>query len=133
MGGGTELPHEVYLECLSAAKHWCTYSPKTFIFNEQFVTTLLQLLANDASVEIFKKVVNVLKKMLTTSDHVRLLSSLGLERALQPEAVPEKDLQFLRHIIDYLYASREKFRACTADKMYSAEDEGEDQDKATYA
>lgn len=133
LSGGGDLPHEVYLECLSVAKHWSSHSPKTFIINEQFIQTLLYLLANDSDMNIFKKVVNIVKKMLTTSDHVRLLSNMRFENAIRPEAMPEKDLQFIRHIIDFLYASKEKYHACTADKMYSLEDDDEDQMKAVYA
>ena len=84
--------------------------------------------------QIFKKTINVMKKMLTTSDHVRLLSNMRFEHAIAPAAIPEKDLQFIRHLVDYLYASKEKYRACTADKMYNFEDdEEEDQMKAIYA
>ena len=133
LSGGGDLPHEVYLECLSVAKHWCTYSHKTFIINEQFVQTLLHLLANDTNMNVFKKIINILKKMLTSSDHVRLLSNLRFEHAIKPEAMPEKDLLFIRHIIDYLYTSKEKYQACTADKMYSLEEDDEEQMKAVYA
>ena len=27
------LPAEIYAQCLSVAKHWCKYSPKTFLVN----------------------------------------------------------------------------------------------------
>jgi len=97
------------------------------------VQTLLHLLANDTNMQIFKKIINVMKKMLTTSDHVRLLSNVRFEHAIAPGALPEKDLQFIRHLIEYLYASKDKYQACTADKMYSFDDDEEDQMKAIYA
>lgn len=63
--------------------------------------------------QILKKVINVIKKMLKTSDHVRLLGNLRFEKAIAEDAIPPMDLQFLRHIIDYLYASKDKYLACT--------------------
>ena len=27
------LPSEIYTQCLSVAKHWCKYSPKSFLIN----------------------------------------------------------------------------------------------------
>jgi len=62
-----------------------------------------------------------------------LLSNVRFEHAIAPGALPEKDLQFIRHLIEYLYASKDKYQACTADKMYSFDDDEEDQMKAIYA
>jgi hypothetical protein len=87
-----DLPHEVYLGCLSASKHWCHYARKSFIVNEGLMATIMHLLANDSSIKIFKKLVNILKKLLTTSDHVKLTSNMKFEHAIQPSAIPEKDL-----------------------------------------
>ena len=99
-----ELPNEVYLGCLSVTKHWSNYSRKSFIIHEGLMQTLLNLLANDSSIQIFKKLVNVIKKLLTSSDHVKLTSNMKFEHAIQPNAIPEKDLGFLRHLVDYLFA-----------------------------
>ena len=83
------------------------------MINEQFVSTILHLLLNDSSLTIFKKIVNILKKMLTTSDHVKLISNMSFDRVIQPGAIPDKDLQFIRHLIDYLYNKKDKYQACT--------------------
>ena len=78
---GGSLPHEVVLECLSSTKHWCTYSRRSFMINEIFVSTVLNLL-NDSSITIYKKIVNILKKMLTTSDHVKLICNMSFEKVI---------------------------------------------------
>ena len=77
-----DLPHEVYLGCLSVTKHWSNYSKKSFIIHEGLMQTILSLLANDGSIQIFKKLVNVLKKILTSSDHVKLTSNMKFELAI---------------------------------------------------
>jgi hypothetical protein len=92
LGGGGDLPREVYLACLSVTKHWSCFSRKTFIINEEFIQTILHLLVNDSSMHIYKKVINVIKKMLVQSDHVKLLCNMSLENALKPDAIPERDL-----------------------------------------
>ena len=76
---------------------------------------MLHLLANDASMVIYKKIVNVLKKMLTTSEHVKLLGNTRFELAVQPNVIPEQDIGFIRHVIDYLYSSKNKYTAFTAE------------------
>ena len=87
------LPNEVYTVCLSVAKHWCAYSSKTFIINEQFVETILKLLANETSILLIKKVINVIKRMLKTSDHARLLGEgMKFEFAIAADAIPAIDL-----------------------------------------
>jgi hypothetical protein len=45
-----ELPHEVYLGCLSVTKHWSNYQRKSFIVNEGLMQTMMHLLANDGSI-----------------------------------------------------------------------------------
>ena len=76
LNGGGDLPHEVYLGCLSVIKHWSNYSRKSFIIHEQLVETLMRLMVNDGAIQIYKKVVNVVKKLLTTSDHVKITSNM---------------------------------------------------------
>jgi len=49
-----------------------------------------------------------------------------------PGAIPERDLQFIRHIIDYLHASIDKYRTCITEKMYSPDDDDEGALKATF-
>jgi len=77
LSGGGDLPREVYLACLSVAKHWCCFSKKSFIIHENFIQTILHLLVNDSSMHIYKKVINVIRKLLTQSDHVKLLSNMS--------------------------------------------------------
>lgn len=72
----------MYLGCLSVTKHWSNYSRKSFIVHEGLMSTILHLLANDGSIQIFKKLVNVVKKLLTTSDHVKLTSNMKFEMSV---------------------------------------------------
>ena len=58
---------------------------------------------------------------------------MSFEKAIQPDAIPERDLQFIRHVIDYLHASKEKYQACVTEKMYSPDDDDEGALKATFA
>lgn len=37
LSGKSSLPHEVYLVALSVAKHWCTFSKKSFSQNGSFI------------------------------------------------------------------------------------------------
>ena len=127
------FPHEIYLGCLSVIKHWSNYSRKTFIVNEPLVATLLHLLANDGSIQIFKKCVNVMKKMLTISDHVKITANMKFHQAIQPNAIPEKDLGFLRHLVDYLYANKEKYQQCTNEMYTIDDDQDESAEKAIFA
>lgn len=115
------------------AKHWCCYSPKTFIINEVFVTTIMSLLTGYPSLEIFKKVINVLKKMLTSSSHAKLLGSMRLDQALLPKAMPEQDRNFLLQLVEYLFSQKEKYQLSVVG-MYTVDDESaEDQEKALFA
>jgi hypothetical protein len=45
-------------------------------------------MVNDGAIQIYKKVVNVVKKLLTTSDHVKITSNMKLAQAIQPGAIP---------------------------------------------
>ena len=58
---------------------------------------------------------------------------MSFEKAILPDAIPERDLQFIRHVIDYLHASQEKYKQCVTEKMYSPDDEGEGALKAIFA
>lgn len=53
--------------------------------------------------QIFKKVINVLKKMLLTNRHAKLIGNIRLDLALLENAIPQQDLDFLRQLVDYLY------------------------------
>ena len=75
----TTLPPEIYLGSLSVAKQWCRYSPKTFLIHEEFIATIMRLLTSYPSLEIFKKVINLQKKLLTSSSHAKLLGNIRLD------------------------------------------------------
>ena len=47
--------------------------------------------------------------MLNTSDHAKLFTNVIFKNAISPEAIPEKDLSFLRSIVDYLYSLKDKY------------------------
>lgn len=115
------------------AKHWCVYYPKTFFINESFASTIFELLTNNPSIEIFKKVINVLKKMLTSSSHANLLSNLTLDQALLPAAIPEQDFRFLLQVVEYLANQKEKYQICVAGMHTIDDDSIEDQEKAIFA
>ena len=74
------------------------------IINENFMQTLFQLLVNNPQIQVFKKIINVFKKMLNTSDHAKLFTNVIFKNAILPDAIPENDLNFLRNIVDYLYS-----------------------------
>lgn len=59
--------------------------------------------------------------MLNTSDHAKIFSNVVFKNAILPDAIPEKDLSFLRNIVDYLYSQKEKYSEQI--KYYSAEDD----------
>ena len=42
--------------------------------------------------------------MINTSDHAKLFSNVIFKNAILSDAIPEKDLNFLRNIVDYLYS-----------------------------
>ena len=66
---------------------------------------------------VFKKVVNLLKKMLSTSDHAKLLGYTKFENLIKEDYIPEKELAFIRHIIDFIHSSKEKFIISTAENF----------------
>ncbi len=66
--------------------------------------TLIHLIVNNPQIQVFKKIINIFKKMLNTSDHAKLFSNVIFKNAISPDAIPEKDLIFLRSIVDYLYS-----------------------------
>ena len=91
--GRAQVPPEVCTESLSVAKHWCVYSKKSFFANEQFVSTIFQLIQCDnVSMDLFKKVVNTLKKMLGTSEWSKLMVNVRFERAVKPDAIPIREM-----------------------------------------
>lgn len=94
---------------------------------------MLSLLTAQPSIEIFKKVINVLKKMLCSNSNAKLISNIRLDQALLPNAIPEQDLDFLLQLVEYLHNQKEKYQLCTAG-MFTVDDESaEDQQKAIFA
>ena len=47
--------------------------------------------------------------MLNTSDNAKIFSNIVFKNAILPDAIPEKDLSFLRNIVDYLYNQKDKY------------------------
>jgi hypothetical protein len=56
---------------------------------------------------------------------------MKFEQAIQPNAIPEKDLGFLRHLVEFLYAQRDKYQQCTC-QMFDLDDD-EQSEKAVFA
>ena len=73
------LPQECYKEALGTAKHWTTYSSKTFIPHEQFNTILFNLLQNPPTnlpnLNVYGKAVSIVKRLLEKSKYVKLLEN----------------------------------------------------------
>ncbi|CDW78104.1 transportin-serine arginine isoform a [Stylonychia lemnae] len=119
-------PQSVARECydlaLSTAKHWCEYSSKTFIPNDNFISSLF-LLINQGSLESLK-VFKIFKKLLFKSKYAKILESSSFEQAFRD--IPEKDQQFLHLIVEYLKNNRETF-------IQSGNLSLEDDDAHTYA
>lgn len=68
--------------------------------------------------------------MLSSSSHAKLLSSIRLDQALLPTAIPTADRAFLLQLVDYLYSQKEKYQLCTTG-MFTIDDEAtENQEKA---
>ena len=102
------------------------------MIHEGFMQTVLQLLANDSSIVVFKKVVNLLKKILQSSNHAKLICNVKFQQLMQPDVIGEKDLAFLRHIIDFAYSLKEKY-AVSTQEMFSIEGDAEEAEKAVFA
>jgi len=75
--------------------------------------------------ELFKKVVNTLKKMLGTSEWSKLMVNVRFERAVKPDAIPASEMQFVHHIIQYLYANKDKYRAAIMQEVIDEEDQAQ--------
>ena len=52
---------------------------------------LTQLL-NDSSMQIFKRICKILNKILSTSNHAKVLCNQKLENAIKVDSIPESDL-----------------------------------------
>ena len=72
---------------LSTAKYWCEYSSKTFIPNDNFITSLFVIINNGdlTSFKVFK----IFKKLLFKSKYAKILESSSFEQAFSD--IPEKD------------------------------------------
>lgn len=101
------LPRQCYLEALSAAKSWCTFSTLTFVPNESFVQLLFMLIEGDG--ELFGKAVGVLKTLLNASKYAKALDHSSEQEAFS--SIPEGDRQFLQSIVVYFQRQRENYLA----------------------
>lgn len=100
------------------------YSKKSFFANEQFVETIFKLISSeDIGMSLFKKVANTLKKMLGTSDWSKLMVNVRFERAVKPDAIPAKEMQFVHHIIDYLYRNKDTYTNVIMQEPIDEDDE----------
>ena len=107
LSGKSSLPHEVYLVCLSVAKHWCAFSKKSFSQNGQFIQTLFSLLGQSPPPEILKKILNIIKKMLSTSDFAKQLANHRYEQvSTRSDLIPPSELSFVKMVIDWLFTNR---------------------------
>ena len=100
------LQEDVYLECLSMTKTWCRFHRKSFIISDQFIQCIFNLLAQQTSESIYKKTINLMKKLLIVSNYSKMLTLQDYKKAIENSAIPQKDLKFLHHLVSCLYQER---------------------------
>jgi hypothetical protein len=89
-----------FLQAFSAAHHWCDHSTRSFLLNEAFATSLVQLMNGEGGPGLSLKVIKIVKKLLNKSKYAKLLSYVSsLEEA---HKMPEKELRFLHLIVAWL-------------------------------
>ena len=94
----------------------------------------LLVLLNDPSMQIFKRVCKILNKILSTSDHAKLICNQKLANALQVGSMPERDLQFLHNLIEFMYQQKMRYEVATRHNFKSFdEDNMDNQSKGMFA
>mmetsp|Transcript_33054 Transcript_33054/g.50684 ORF Transcript_33054/g.50684 Transcript_33054/m.50684 type:complete len:224 (-) Transcript_33054:2201-2872(-) len=127
------MPQEVYFEAMKVIKFWCEFSKKTFIIHEPLIEKLLSMLG-DSSMQVFKRVCKILVRLLQSNDSAKVLCNSKLSIALSPTSIPERDLKFLRYLVDLMYKEKERYEIATRDYFRSFDDENEEhQSKGMFA
>ena len=119
-----QVPQECYLEALSAAKYWCTYSSDTLVPNQQFIELIFNVI--ETQNHLFSKGVNILEKLLINYKNVKALDHMSEEVAFRP--LPDQDLQFINLLVNFFFKNRQKFLELTQ-RQFDEEEELEESGK----
>ena len=102
-----QVPAQTYLEAFSAANSWCVFSTRTFIPHEGFITNIFALLNGNQAIhgiDMSKKVIKIIKKLLCVSKHAHSIQNGSLEVAAK--SIPMRDMRFLELVVQYLNNNR---------------------------
>lgn len=71
---------------------------------------------------MFKKVINIFRKMLSTSNFSKMLINFRFAEAIKPETMPQKEFELVDHLVTYLYQNRSKLVAGLSPEEIDNED-----------